>query len=438
MNLIRFSSLLGLLAAGMSFPQNPAVAAEVRFENIRSLDGLLPRKTEFYEVAPEVKLKGAYYQFKVKSGHGTYEVESIRNLLKVCHEIKVMEQYKATDAGGEVWKGFSGSLKNLGTGAKAIVTNPNRARKAIGRSFSKAGRSIGRLFKRKKDDDAKSSTGQDRDEAAGGSYYGKTARIFAYDLKLDVYTENPYARELMHAAAKREALGKLVISSAMLAVPVPGLYVTLYGALTPDSIDGKTEIFIRDHLPSELRFQLNRNYVRDNGLDKRKDAKQIAAYDKFLKNPNFSPREIAYLANHLVKMKAAENLSGAIAQLGAIHTVAEAMFIAGQYELLNALNKRHSKITKLVPLGSKIGAVNEAGDFVMTSSFDVAGNSSELESLSKQILEAKQANHAGGAKLYTIGAPSPKFTSASQRSGLVIIGNLLQRPEFTAPKSGSE
>jgi len=127
MNLIRFSSLLGLLAAGMSFPQNPAVAAEVRFENIRSLDGLLPRKTQFYEVAPEVKLKGAYYQFKVKSGHGTYEVESIRNLLKVCHEIKVMEQYKATDAGGEVWKGFSGSLKNLGTGAKAIVTNPNRA-----------------------------------------------------------------------------------------------------------------------------------------------------------------------------------------------------------------------------------------------------------------------------------------------------------------------
>lgn len=437
MNPIRFFSLSGLLAAGVVFTQSPADAADVRFENIHSLEGLLPRQTEFYEVDPKVKLNGAYYQFKVKSGHGTYEVESIRNLLKVCHEIGVMERYKATDEGGEVWKGFSGSLKNLGTGAKAIVTNPNRARKAIGRSLSKAGRSIGRLFKRKKDDEAKSSTGQDRDEAAGGSYYGKTARIFAYDLKLDVYTENPYARELMHAAAKREAMGKLVISGAMLAVPVPGLYVTLYGALTPDSIDGKTEIFIRDHLPSELRFQLNRNYLRSHGLDKRKDARQIAAYDKFLKNPNFSPREIAYLANQLEQMKSAKNKSGAIAQLGDIDTVADAMFIAGQYELLNSLNKRDSKITKLVPIGAKIGAVNEAGDFVMTSSYDAAGNSSDMRALRKEILKAKRANHAGLAKLYTIGAPDPKFAAASQNAGLIIIGDLLGRPEFTAPKSGS-
>jgi hypothetical protein len=434
---IQLPRLFSLLAASVIFSQSSAVAAEVRFDSIRSLDDLLPRKTEFYEIDPKVNLDGVYYQFKVTSGHGIYEVESIKNLLKVCHEIRVMEQYKATDEGREVWKGFSGSLKNLGTGAKAIVTNPNRARKAIGRSFSKAGRTIGRLFQGKKDDDAKSSTGQDRDEAAGGKYYGKTARILAYDLKLDVYTENPYAHELMHAAAKREAMGKIVISGAIMAIPVPGLYVTIYGALTPDSIDGQTEILIRDNLPSELRFQLNRNYIRNHALDKRKDAKQIAAFDKFLNNPNFSPREIAYIANHLERLKAAKNLPGAIAQLGAIDSVANAMFIAGQYELLNALNKRDRKITQLVPIGAKIGAVNEAGDFVMPSSFDVAGNSSELKTLRRQILKAKKSNRAASAKLYTIGAPDPQFVTASRKVGLTVIGNLLQRGEIAAPAAGA-
>ena len=135
-------------------------------DRISSLNGLLPRTTEHYQIDSTVGLNGAYYQFRVKSAHGDYEVESIKNVLKVCHEITAIEGYKANDEGGEVWKGLSGSVKNLGSGAKTIVTKPNQARKAIGRSLSKTGRWVGRLFKR--DRDEKSSTGEDRDQAAGG------------------------------------------------------------------------------------------------------------------------------------------------------------------------------------------------------------------------------------------------------------------------------
>ena len=136
---------------------------------------------------------------------------------------------------------------------------------------------------------------------------------------------------------------------------------------------------IRDNLPSELRFQLLRKYTRSHKLDKRKDAKRIAAYRKFLENPNFSPREIAYIANSLKRFSAAANLSTAIAQLGAIDNVADAMFIAGQYELLDVLHKRQSPIKKLLLLGNKIGAMNEAGNIVVPSTLDVATSSADLK-----------------------------------------------------------
>ena len=424
--------LLVFVTATIAFVQYTN-AAGLQFDRISSLNGLLPRTTEHYQIDSTVGLNGAYYQFRVKSAHGDYEVESIKNVLKVCHEITAIEGYKANDEGGEVWKGLSGSVKNLGSGAKTIVTKPNQARKAIGRSLSKTGRWVGRLFKR--DRDEKSSTGEDRDQAAGGKYYGKRARILAYDLKLDVYTENQFARELMHAAAKREAIGRVVITGGLLATAVPGLYVTLYGALTPDSIDADTELLIRDNLPSELRFQLLRKYTRSHKLDKRKDAKRIAAYRKFLENPNFSPREIAYIANSLKRFSAAANLSTAIAQLGAIDNVADAMFIAGQYELLDVLHKRQSPIKKLLLLGNKIGAMNEAGNIVVPSTLDVATSSADLKNLRRQILQAKSANQAGTATLYTIGSPTLSFANESSKAGLSIRGNLLQLPEFKAKKA---
>ena len=176
--------LLVFVTATIAFVQYTN-AAGLQFDRISSLNGLLPRTTEHYQIDSTVGLNGAYYQFRVKSAHGDYEVESIKNVLKVCHEITAIEGYKANDEGGEVWKGLSGSVKNL-SGAKTIVT-ANQARKAIGRSLSKTGRWVGRLFKR--DRDEKSSTGEDRDQ-------GRRAlrgRDTAYDLKLDVSRES--ARE---------------------------------------------------------------------------------------------------------------------------------------------------------------------------------------------------------------------------------------------------
>lgn len=424
------------LVAGFLLMQVALPAAQIQFEDIGVFKGLLPRQTEVYEIDPVVKQKGPYYQFKIKADHGDYEVESIKNLLKVCHEIGMMEQYKETDEGKEVWKGLTGSLKNLGSGAKAIVTNPNRARKAIGRSISKVGRSIGRLFKRKKDDT--SSSGEDRDDAAGGKYYGKTARALAYDLQMDVYTDNPNARELMGAAARREAMGKLVVSGAALAVPIPGLYVALYGAMSPESIDAQTELLIRDNLPSELRFQLARNYLRSNKLDKKKDAKKIKAYKAFLSNPNFNPREVAYLATYLTRMKDAMNLTGAIAQLGAIKTVGDAVFITAQYELLSTLNRHGSKVVRLVPVDVKIGVVIESGEFVMATTHDVAGNSTELKALRSQILSAKRQSDAQTATLYVVGPADRSFVSASAKLGLEVRGNLLKHPAFKAPAQSDQ
>lgn len=86
-------------------------------------------KTEHFEIAETVKISGPYYVFDVKADHGEYEVESVAKLTKVCHEIRAIEEYRATPEGESAWKGAKDHLGQIGQGAKAIVKNPRESAK---------------------------------------------------------------------------------------------------------------------------------------------------------------------------------------------------------------------------------------------------------------------------------------------------------------------
>ncbi len=78
-----------------------ANSATISFGEIDALNGVLPQKTEHYEVDPQVTVAPPYYRFQVVTKHGPNEVQSIKNLLKVCHEIRVMEEYGKTEEGNQ-------------------------------------------------------------------------------------------------------------------------------------------------------------------------------------------------------------------------------------------------------------------------------------------------------------------------------------------------
>lgn len=403
-------------------------AQTVRFDSISTLKDVLPQKTEFYEVEDAVRVEPPYYIFTVNSDHGTYDVQSIRNLLKTCHEIRVMEEYRKTDEGNQTWKGARDSFKDIGSGAKMLVKNPNAARKAIGRSISKSARSLGRFFRKKTQEkpERKSSEGRNRDLGAGGLTYAKTARQFSHRMQLDVYTDNPYAKALIGSVAQQQGAGKAAVGVAtFLLAPVPGLRTVTRGSLTSDAINAETEILIADNNPDELRYQLKKKFIATHELDEKKDADRIADYDAFLANANFNPRQEAYLAFYLELLSDLPGRDAAIKQLGTIQTETDADLIVSQYEILTAIHRKKTKLTKLVPFGANLTGLTDDGILLLACPFDHLGESEYLSGLSAGFLQAKSQAGADKARLVIIGS------AANAPKGIEVAGDVLKDPDLT-------
>ena len=95
----------------------------VSLSSITSLNDL-SKDNEFFTIDDTVRVDDTFYRFTIKSPHGDYDVTSIKDLLKVCYEIRVIEEYRATEHGGQAWDSAGESLKGIGRGAKQIVKNP--------------------------------------------------------------------------------------------------------------------------------------------------------------------------------------------------------------------------------------------------------------------------------------------------------------------------
>lgn len=416
---MKLSALTLLLIA---IPGTTFGAPTVKYADIEALKGILPQKTEHYEIKDPVVIAPPYYNFSIDTKHGPYEIQSIKNLLKVCHEIRVMEEYAKTDEGDQTWAGARDTFKSIGSGAKMIVKDPNAARKAIARSLSKTARSIGRLFNKasKKTDERKSSEGRNRDIGAGGQLYAKTARQFAHRMQLDVYTDNPYAQALMREVAKQQGAGRAAVGVATFFLsPIPGLRTITRGSLTSDAINAEAELLISDNTPAEMRHQLRKKFIADRKLSSFRNKKEIAEFDAFLANGNFNPRQEAYLGLYLTKFKNMDGIRDAIKQLGEITTETDADFITSQYELLFAIHSKKTRLKKLQPIGSIIGAVDEAGKLLVAAPFDVVGNTTYLRNLSAEIKEA------GDATILMLGKPSGSI------NGVRTEGSLLKDPALT-------
>ena len=163
----------------------------VTFSSIAILKNL-SRENKYFTINDTVRIDGHYYRFLIKSPHGEYDVLSTRDVFKTCHEIRVIEEYRATKEGGEAWNAAGESLKNIGRGAKQIVKEPKESAKAFARAGGKLMRSIGRFFKKQGEgkSEEKAGDGTDRDKGGEGFFVGKHARQFAAEVGLDVYTDN--------------------------------------------------------------------------------------------------------------------------------------------------------------------------------------------------------------------------------------------------------
>jgi len=405
----------------------------VTFSSIAILNNL-SRENKYFTIDDTVRIDGHYYRFLIKSPHGDYDVVSTRDVLKTCHEIRVIEEYRATKEGSEAWNAAGESLKNIGRGAKQIVKEPKESAKAFARAGGKLVRSIGRFFKKQADGkpEEKAGDGTNRDKGGEGFFVGKHARQFAAEVGLDVYTDNPYAQTLIQEVAKSRSRGSIGTSVGLFFLaPVQGLGL-LSNALTPNGFDAETEKLICDESPAELRYVLSEKYKTELGVECT-DGSPVKA---LLDNPNYSPREQAYLYFYLkclTKPKAGdgiEGLAGVIEHLGKVRQPVAATFSTNQMELLLAYQKYENNLTKLITAANVIGGVTGKQEQIFIIPYDMTASAPEMKDFLNEIIKSARTQGAKGTQLWFIGDAMSDFISEAKSRGITVKKNALLLPHF--------
>ena len=245
-------------------------------------------KNEYHSIESVKSSKEpGFLKFRVSSAHAPYEIEGVGRLAKLLREIEVMERIRRNDESSGFFDGVASGVESTKDGFVNLVAHPVKSVQGLGGAAKKIGRGIGGIF-REKEEGEKTSFGE--------KMVGSSERELAKQFGVDVYTTNPYLRELLRKMARSRAGGKGAFAIVSLLVPV-GLVASL--ALTASSVNGAADQAVNNNGREEL-FYLNKKALMDLGFPEH-DSLQV------LNLPYYSPREATYLRVYLEKLKTVED-----------------------------------------------------------------------------------------------------------------------------------
>ncbi len=414
------SRLLSILLALTLLSINLTFAADdIHYQDIKSLKNIIPQQDSYYTISSNVQIDNIYYTFTITTPESAdLQITSIPSLIKTIHELSVIEWYKSTPQGNQVWAGAKGSVKNIGKGAKAVVLHPGDSAVAIGRSVAKTGRAIGSFFKGLVKKEPKSSSGKDLDKGAGNILTADVARKAAYDLHLDVYSKNPLVIALLNEISKQQWAGSIGVSAATY-FTMPGLSsatAITTGALTPGAVIDITERMIRDNSPEELNRELQR--VMREIIGYSKDTQEYQLFTDFLNNPNFDPRQKAYITLYLTQLKHVAGMSNVLSVLKNCREIENAVILYHQLQLMAAvdMNAKNVKFSQYATNTNRIYGIISSGDLIAILPFDYATSSKFMKNELDMIPEVK-----GTRSIWLLGDATKSFSALAKKSGIDAI-----------------
>ncbi len=427
----------GILVLSLLFASTAAHAQEsappvISFDKLWTLHGVVPRKTQWYEIDKAVEILPPYYRFTVRCEHASYVVVSSVRLLKLCHEIQVLEAYRRMKSESEVWEGMRSSARELGHGARQLAVHPGLSGEALMRNLGRSGRSVGRFFARPFRGTPVASNGIDRSQIPGSGFAAPHARIFAYRHGLDVYSDNPVVREVIAEVAASHWKGSAGVTVASWAVLPFGIGVITRGAMTPGAWDEEAEVIIRDNAPAELARVLRLRFKNAFALNReiRADRARLREFDRFLANPNYSPREKAYITFELESLNGLARYDEVVRFLAEARTVEQAIFLAQQLELLGAWHRQGEPFYSFAVMGNRVGGLSGAGELVMIMTQDIVDDTDETRMLRRQFSATAAVLEAKRASLWLVGTATREFHRVARNDGILLIEGLLADPVF--------
>jgi hypothetical protein len=386
-----------------------------------------------FEIDPVVEIDGYYYRFRVTSAHGEYRVTSVRKLIKRLHEIDVIEHFRENDEGGHILKGVGQSVVGVGKGLGNAVRHPGQTVKRIGQGTGRFFRAVGGIFAKPFRDEERLLASDGTDLALlGKGPGGGERRLLAAELGLDVYTQNPHAQGLLKEVARQRMMGKLPVGAAVFALP-GGAVFTL--SLTPMGYEAATEDLIRIHSPAELKRELGIRYQKQFGLDYTDPDSAVA---RLLANPNYSPREQAYLWRYLTDLEELDGTADAFAFLAGVSTPAQASIVSTQVELLSLLHQRKVPLDRFVPVHNTLGGRGRNGRLCLVISIDTVRYQGDVSKSLQRSINAARRVEAESIAIYSTGDIDRRSVQLAERMGVRVFQNILDDPVFRVPRDESD
>ena len=339
----RFVSRLALFLA-LTYFLEPLLlfAAQPAYETpaILSASKLLPPDLisgPHHRVQEQVRNDGYLNIYTIDSKFGQFTALSTALLRKRVQEIDalaVMEQIKGT-------KEYGASIKEAGldtlAGMKNLITSPVQTVKGavggIGAAFRRAGDNL---------------TGPKRSDAEDNRVkdwigFSKTKREYAYQLGVDVYSDNKVLQDRLDEISWAGYAGGLTWAAAMMAVPG--------GAGLAISISGSHKLLndvFRTTPPSDLR-RMNQDKLAKMGV-------QAEVADLFLNNSLYTPREQTILVAALDQMTGVANRGAFINTAALSDTKTLTYFRQRAAEMYLGYHKNVAPIESFQSIGGLVAA----------------------------------------------------------------------------------
>ncbi len=396
----------------------------VRIETIPILASL-PTKTEYYEIDPEVVASGYSYFYYVQGVDRDYMVGSTLNLIKLCRELAVIEELKKKHKGKEFASGVGGVFKGIGKGIGNLVTHPGVSMKNMGESFRSMGRSVERAVGAdpKVGDDER---GIDRSNLGSGPA-GDIRRAMAYQLGIDVYTDNPDLKAILTELSQIKELGSLTSWIVPYGLSILDRANPMFG-------DEETEILIRDQGPYDLRRQIGINLAPIFNMDREDRSNPLG---RLLYNPNYTPREIAYIGKDMRDMAGVQGLDRVLDILSRVNTPEMADLMATELRLYAFYHNRLGKLGAFVPYRHFFASIGQDGVFRFFFLADtIRPWSHATESFDEMIREA-MAFKATGLEIWTTADIDNSLIEIAKSRGVTIYENIfMNKAYFPMPEQG--
>jgi hypothetical protein len=304
-----------------------------------------------HRVEEKVINDGYVNTYRVGSKFGTFTAVSTAMLRKRIGEINalvVMEKIQGT-------KEFTASLKEAGmdtlVGFKNLVTSPVQ-------TVSGAVSGLGVAFRRAGDNLAGPKRSESEDNRVKDLIgFSKTKREYAYQLGVDVYSDNEKLQERLNEIAWAGYGGGLTWAAAMAAVPGgAGVTITVSG-----SHRLLNEVF-RTTPPADLRRM---NTEKLKAMDVHPEI-----VDAFVNNSFFSPRQQTLVVNALEEMKGVANRAVFIRFAAATQNPNLVFFRQRQAEMYAGYHRAVAPLESFLSLDGLPAGRTATGDLVLNSPLD--------------------------------------------------------------------